>query len=64
MKWIKQEPTENGWYWVKYPGVKPYVVSVQMDKGIVRVRGLEFTITDAQWSGPLKEPEYKWSDRP
>ena len=58
--WSKTTPHVNGWYWLKYPGVMPYVAHVWIDKGVLNVRGLPFTNDQAKWAGPLIEPTQEW----
>ena len=71
MTWTNKRPEVEGWYWVKrYPNSDPYPVKVWISSTSAvlfqdiddwgsfctyNVNDREYK--DAQWSGPIKEPE-------
>ena len=66
MKWTSEAPTKTGWYWIKSTNWVPHIVEVAF---IPRLKksffwGVASDISepcdkypDAQWSGPIPEPE-------
>lgn len=51
LRWMKEPPTEPGWYWLRQASTKGLVQ-------IVRACGeeLPYNWEDAEWAGPIQEP--------
>jgi hypothetical protein len=59
MRWTKEKPTETGWYWVRWKGIKdpPGIIAIQVLED--NPLGSSFCFPkDSLWFGPIKPPKF------
>jgi hypothetical protein len=59
MRWTKDKPTEQGWYWLKENSyLKPRIVRLTRHDGSLFVNVWDpVGEKDGYWYGPIEEPE-------
>ena len=59
LKWTKEKPTKDGWYWFRHKAFNTYIAKVTCGGTILF--GQYFNVkdinNDAEWAGPIPEPE-------
>lgn len=61
LRWTKENQTEPGWYWFRYPNGRKFVWHVSGDvvtshKGVIMALD-KVQILGGEWAGPIQEPE-------
>ena len=60
VNWSTEKPTEPGWYWVWFAGVRPHIVQVVLIGGrlMIWTDGAGIDLANYRfWCGPLPCPE-------
>lgn len=57
MKWTKERPTVEGWYWYRDDNRAAQIVGVGKRAGFMDGKVVELDELSGEWAGPIPPPE-------
>jgi hypothetical protein len=58
MKWTKEKPNKEGWYWVKFNSLKSITYVCKIGNTLISTAyNYKKIPPEAEWAGPIPEPE-------